>query len=61
MPGNFDSPSHAAVRAVARCEPFAKVLRDVPFRVGTVVDPPAHYAELLIGARLHRRRLGNHV
>jgi trans-aconitate 2-methyltransferase len=50
MPGNFESPSHAAVRAVARREPFAKALRDVPFRVGTVVDSPAHYAELLIGA-----------
>ena len=48
MPGNFDSPSHAAVRAVARREPFAKLLRDIPFRVGAVVDTPAHYAELLI-------------
>jgi trans-aconitate 2-methyltransferase len=50
MPGNFETPSHAAVRAVARREPYAKVLRDIPFRVGTVVDAPAHYAELLIGA-----------
>ncbi|MGA9489081.1 MAG: trans-aconitate 2-methyltransferase [Mycobacterium sp.] len=50
MPGNFESPSHAAVRAVARREPFAKALRDVPFRVGTVVDMPARYAELLIDA-----------
>jgi trans-aconitate 2-methyltransferase len=50
MPGAFESPSHAAVRAVARREPYAKLLRDVPFRVGTVVDTPAHYAELLIGA-----------
>ena len=50
MPGNFDSPSHAAVRAVARREPFAKLLRDIPFRVGAVVDTPAHYAELLIDA-----------
>jgi len=50
MPGNFETPSHAAVRAVARREPYAKTLRDNPFRVGTVVDTPAHYAELLIGA-----------
>jgi trans-aconitate 2-methyltransferase len=50
MPGNFETPSHAAVRAVARREPFAKVLRDTLFQVGTVVDTPTHYAELLIGA-----------
>jgi trans-aconitate 2-methyltransferase len=50
MPGNFESPSHAAVRAVARREPYAKLLRDIPFRVGTVVDTPAHYAEQLIDA-----------
>jgi trans-aconitate 2-methyltransferase len=50
MPGNFESPSHAAVRAVARREPYAKLLRDVPFRVGTVVDTPANYARRLIDA-----------
>jgi trans-aconitate 2-methyltransferase len=50
MPGNFEGPSHAAVRAVARRAPFAEALREVPFRVGTVVDPPARYAELLIDA-----------
>jgi trans-aconitate 2-methyltransferase len=50
MPGNFDTPSHSAVRAVARREPYAKTLRDTPFRVGNVFDTPAHYAELLLGA-----------
>jgi trans-aconitate 2-methyltransferase len=50
MPGNFESPSHAAVRAVARREKFAEALHDSPFRVGTVVDAPAMYAELLIDA-----------
>jgi trans-aconitate 2-methyltransferase len=50
MPGNFESPSHAAVRAVARRERFAKTLRDIPFRVGAVVKTPAQYAELLIDA-----------
>jgi trans-aconitate 2-methyltransferase len=50
MPGNFESPSHAAVRAVARREEFAEALHDSLFRVGTVVDAPAMYAELLIDA-----------
>jgi trans-aconitate 2-methyltransferase len=50
MPGNFDGPSHAAVRAVARREPYKKLLRDIPFGAGAVVDTPAHYAELLIDA-----------
>jgi trans-aconitate 2-methyltransferase len=50
MPGNFESPSYAAVRAVARREAFAKKLSDIPFRVGAVVHPPGHYAELLIDA-----------
>ncbi|MBO0881788.1 MAG: trans-aconitate 2-methyltransferase, partial [Mycobacterium sp.] len=50
MPGNFESPSHAAVRAVARREAYAKPLRDVPFRVGTVVGTPASYARQLIDA-----------
>jgi trans-aconitate 2-methyltransferase len=50
MPGNFETPSHAAVRAVARREPFANILRDVPFRVGAVVQPPSYYADLLIRA-----------
>ncbi|BCQ10956.1 putative trans-aconitate 2-methyltransferase [Mycobacterium heckeshornense] len=50
MPGNFESPSHAAVRAVARREPFAKALRDIPFRVGAVTHAPAYYAEQLIDA-----------
>lgn len=50
VPGAFDTPSHAAVRAVARREPFAKELSDIPFRVGGVVDTPAHYAEQLIDA-----------
>jgi trans-aconitate 2-methyltransferase len=49
MPGNFESPSHAAVRAVADREPYAKLLCDAPFRVGTV-DTPARYAEQLIDA-----------
>jgi trans-aconitate 2-methyltransferase len=50
MPGNFETPSHAAVRAVARRRTYAKLLRDIPFRVGAVVDTPVHYAELLLDA-----------
>ncbi|WP_293001505.1 trans-aconitate 2-methyltransferase [Mycobacterium sp.] len=51
MPGNFESPSHAAVRAVARRPPFAELLRDIPFRVGTAVDAPSRYAEMLLETR----------
>lgn len=50
VPGNFEAPSHAAVRAVARREQFAKALRDIPFRVGAVIQTPQRYAELLIDA-----------
>jgi trans-aconitate 2-methyltransferase len=50
MPGNFETASHAAVRAVALRAPYAKTLRDIPFGAGEGVDTPAHYAELLIDA-----------
>jgi trans-aconitate 2-methyltransferase len=50
MPGNFESPSHAAARLVASREPFANKLRDIPFQVGNVVDEPTQYADLLIDA-----------
>ncbi|MBO0863738.1 MAG: trans-aconitate 2-methyltransferase [Mycobacterium sp.] len=50
MPGAFETPSHSVVRALARREPYATALRDIPFRVGTVVDTPLHYAELLLDA-----------
>jgi trans-aconitate 2-methyltransferase len=50
IPGNFETPSHAAVRAVARREHYAKALKDIPFRVGAVVQPPVNYANLLLDA-----------
>ena len=50
MPGNFNAPSHEAVRAVARREPFANRLRDMPFREGKVVSPAAEYADMLTDA-----------
>jgi trans-aconitate 2-methyltransferase len=50
IPGNFETPSHAAVRAVARRESWAKLMKDIPFRAGAVVHPPTHYAGLLMDA-----------
>jgi trans-aconitate 2-methyltransferase len=50
VPGNFNAPSHEAVKAVARREPFANLLRDLPFQTGTVVDTAAGYAGLLTDA-----------
>jgi trans-aconitate 2-methyltransferase len=50
MPGNFESPSYAAVRTLARREPYATALKDAPFRVGAVVQPPIRYANLLMDA-----------
>ena len=47
VPGNFDAPSHRALREVARSAPFAaavgEVVREAP------VDDPAGYAALLTG------------
>ncbi len=50
MPGNFESPSHEAVREVARREPFANRLRNMPFRDADVVSSPTEYAALLTEA-----------
>jgi trans-aconitate 2-methyltransferase len=50
MPGNFESSSHVAVRVVAHREAYRSTLRDIPFQVGTVVDTPTRYAELLVEA-----------
>ena len=50
VPGNFDAPSHQAVRTVARRAPFANPLRDMPFRDGKVVDSAAGYANRLTDA-----------
>ena len=50
MPGSFDTPSHEAVRTVARREPFANILRDMPFPDSKVVSPAAHYAGWLTDA-----------
>lgn len=50
VPGNFDSPSHEAVREVARSAPFVDALRDMPWRDTGQVDTPVEYAGLLTDA-----------
>jgi trans-aconitate 2-methyltransferase len=50
VPGNFDAPSHTAVRRLAGREPWVRSLHDIPFRNGEVVDTAAGYAELLTDA-----------
>ena len=49
VPGNFDAPSHQAVRELARRERWSEPLRDFLFREGQV-DSPAGYADLLTDA-----------
>ncbi|BBW99084.1 hypothetical protein MMOR_00210 [Mycolicibacterium moriokaense] len=49
VPGNFDAPSHEAVRTLARQERWAELLRDFPFREAQV-DSPVGYAALLADA-----------
>jgi trans-aconitate 2-methyltransferase len=50
VPGNFDAPSHAAVRELAASPSWSEVLGDYPFRVGKVVDQPSEYANRLADA-----------
>jgi len=50
VPGNFDAPSHQAVREVARRVPFANPLGDMPWRDEHVVETPSRYADVLTDA-----------
>lgn len=50
VPGNFDAPSHAAVRELAGSPRWVDALGDIPFRVGKVVDSAVEYAGLLTDA-----------
>src|SRR4051794_7451218 len=50
VPGNFDAPSHAAVRELASSSRWINALGDIPFRVGKVVDSAAEYAAMLVDA-----------
>jgi trans-aconitate 2-methyltransferase len=47
VPGNFDQPSHALMRALASSPRWAPQLGDV-LRPGDPVDPPSEYAALLL-------------
>ena len=47
VPGNFDQPSHALMRALASSPRWAPQLGDV-LRHGDPVDPPSSYAGLLL-------------
>lgn len=50
VPGNFDAPSHVAVREVARRAPYANPLRDMPWRDSDHVATPTRYADILTDA-----------
>ena len=50
VPGNFDAPSHQAVREVAKRADFADALSDMPWREADVVGTPTDYAGLLTDA-----------
>lgn len=52
VPGNFDAPSHTAVRELASSPRWLDSLRDIPFSGGgkKVVDSAADYAALLADA-----------
>jgi trans-aconitate 2-methyltransferase len=50
VPGNFDAPSHAAVRELASSPKWIDALRNIPFRVGVVVDSAVRYASMLTDA-----------
>jgi trans-aconitate 2-methyltransferase len=46
VPGNFDAPSHRAVRDLARRDKWSEPVQEFPVREGQV-DSPSGYAELL--------------
>ena len=50
VPGNFDAPSHLAIRRLAGEQRWSKVLGDFAFRTPAVVETPIRYAELLTEA-----------
>lgn len=50
VPGNFTAPSHAAVRRLASEAKWSELLRDIPFRTGSVTETPSWYAEKLTDA-----------
>jgi len=50
VPGNFDAPSHLALRELASSAKWVDALHDIPFRLGGVVDSAADYAGMLADA-----------
>lgn len=50
VPGNFDEPSHQAVRELVAQPQWSDILQDFPFRESDVVQSPAGYAGLLSDA-----------
>lgn len=50
VPGNFDAPSHRAVREVARRPEFSEALQDIRFGADRLVETAAEYAAILTGA-----------
>lgn len=50
VPGNFDAPSHVAVRELAGRQPWSDILRDIWFRRSDIVSSPLEYAERLTAA-----------
>lgn len=50
VPGNFDAPSHRAVREVAGRPRFAESLGDLRFSEGKIVETPVRYTEVLTDA-----------
>jgi len=50
VPGNFDAPSHVAIRTLAEQDPWSTILGDFRFRSPHVVETPVRYAELLADA-----------
>lgn len=50
VPGNFQAPSHVAIRELAERQPWSEILGDFRFRSPNVVDSPTRYAELMTEA-----------
>lgn len=50
VPGNFEAPSHRAIRAVASSDRWRDALAAIDFRGGDTVEDPDGYASLLSAA-----------